>query len=129
MTQSLNTSSEFQRKTISLNADMLVTQAINITPLTTADILAGTTLAESSLTIGGDVVTIQRPAENGDDRSGILMQDILMDTTVATPPVQADLKGRVMGVHGVFKTANITYETVTGTLQSETIANTNLIFK
>jgi hypothetical protein len=113
--------------TISLDPSKIVTMPISIFPLTTGNIPAGTSLAQSSLTLGGATVNIKRPAASGETRTGILMTDIAQDTTVTY--VQADLKGAVEAVVGVFKTANITDEGTKGTLQSETIANTRLIFK
>lgn len=113
---------------ISVEPLKLISMPINVVPLASSDMLAGTTMAESSISISGSTITIHRPAENGETRSGILLTDIKADATVSTPPVQADLKGAMLGQFGVFKTANIIDETVKGTLQSETLANKNLFF-
>lgn len=118
-----------ENPTISLDPAKLITQAITVVPLASAKIAAGTTMAESSVSIGGDTITIHRPAVNGDTRSGILLTEIAAKADVSTPPIQADLVGAVLGKYGVFKTANITDETVKGTLQSETLLNPNLFFK
>jgi len=118
-----------ENPTISLAPAKLITQAITVVPLASAKIAAGTTMAESSVSIGGDTIKIHRPAVNGDTRSGILLTEIAAKADVSTPPIQADLVGAVLGKSGVFKTANITDETVKGTLQSETLLNPNLFFK
>ena len=115
--------------TISLDPAKLITQAITVVPLASALIAAGTTMAESSISIGGNTVVVHRAAENSETRTGILLTDVAAKADVSTPPVQADLVGAVLGTFGVFKTANITDETVKGTLQSETLANTKLFFK
>lgn len=118
-----------ENPTISLDPAKLITQAITVVPLADAIIAAGTTMAESSISIGGDTIVVHRAAENGDTRSGILLTEIAANADVSTPPVQADLVGAILGKFGVFKTANITDETVKGVLQSETLANKNLFFK
>ncbi len=118
-----------ENPTISLDPAKLITQAITVVPLASAIIPAGTTMAQSTIELGGDTYVIHRPAATGEKRSGILMTDIAARPTVSTPPVQADLVGAVLGTFGVFKTANITDETVKGTLKSETLANTKLFFK
>jgi len=118
-----------ENPTISLDPAKLITQAITVVPLADAIIAAGTTMTESSISIGGDTIVVHRPAKNGDTRSGILLTEIAAKADVSTPPVQADLVGAILGKFGVFKTANITDETVKGTLQSKTLLNTNLFFK
>ena len=129
MSETMVSYDEKTNVTISINPEMLVTKAITIVPLASANLVAGTTLAESSITISGSTIAIHRAAENGDTRTGILMTDVASYADVSTPPIQADLVGGVMAIHGVFKSANITDETVKGTIQSETLANTNLFFK
>ena len=117
------------RKTIILEPRNMTPVSITVVPLASAIIPAGTTMAQSSIELGGDTYVIHRPAAADETRSGILMTDIAARPTVSTPPVQADLVGAILGKFGVFKTANITDETVKGTLQSETLLNTNLFFK
>jgi len=117
------------RKTIILEPRNITPMSITIVPLASADIKAGTTLAESSISISGSTITIHRPAADGETRSGILMTDIAARATVSTPPVQADLVGAVMHKRGTFKSSNIIDEGVQGTLQPETLAMTHAIFK
>jgi len=114
---------------ISVNPAMLKTAAMNIVRLTTGNIVKGTTLAQSSITIAGSSIPVVRPATSGETRVGILMNSIPKDTTVSTPPVQADLSGAVVAEHGVFKAANVTDETVKGTIQAKTKENVNLMFE
>ncbi len=129
MSQEMVVFNEKENITISIDPSKLIVREINIVPLASATLPAGTTLAESTITIGSSTIVIHRAAENGETRSGILLTDIAAKSDVATPPVQADLQGGIMGVFGVFKTSNIIDETVKGVLQSETLENKNLFFK
>ena len=112
--------------TISVDPNNLIQMAINVIPSTSINLVAGTTLAESS--IAGLTAKVYRPATSAETRTGILMNDVTKVDSLSTPVVESELKAGVQAVHGVFKTANITDETVKGTLQSETLANTNLFF-
>lgn len=117
------------RKTIILEPRNMTPVSITVVPLASAIIPAGTTMAQSSIELGGDTYVIHRPAAADETRSGILMTDIAARPTVSTPPVQADLVGAVMHKRGTFKKSNIIDEGVQGTLQPETLAMTHAIFK
>ena len=91
------------RKTIILEPRNMTSVPITVVPLASSIIAAGTTMAQSSIEIGGDTIVVHRAAGNGETRSGILLTDIAARPTVSTPPVQADLVGAVMHKRGTFK--------------------------
>lgn len=122
-------SATLTRKTISLESFNETRMPITIVPLFDKSIEAGTTLAESSISILGDTIKIYRPATTGEDRAGILAVDVAKRPTVSTPPIQEDLVGGVMFVRGTFKTENIIDEGTAGTLQAQTLAMKSCFFK
>jgi hypothetical protein len=63
MSQEMVAFNEKENITISIDPSKLIVREINIVPLASATLPAGTTLAESTITIGSSNIVIHRAAE------------------------------------------------------------------